>query len=709
MFNIFKKPKKIEKKPLISKEYLEFLLAEKEAKEPKTKYEKFCRFAGKLNINPPKAMKKKLEENIVFSTLNVSTASVFSTSISTFFILTLLALIISYLIVQGITMVVILLILPLAISYYIYSYPSFKAQVLKIQTGDEAIKIILYMVIYLKLHPSFEGAVNFATSHAKGSISTDIKKAMWDLQTGKYKTIEEALSAYMPKWVIWNEDFVRSLTLLYGVLIEPSEQGRERILKKSLSFLLTNTHRKMKEFVENISAPITILHTMGMLLPVMGLMMFPIISMFMHDTVNPFYLGFGYVVVLPLLTYFYMNRILLKRPSAFMVPDISSHPDLPPPSKFMLKIGKKKIFVPVLPLALIIGLLIMSYGILHFVDLYSNLHGANLYIQEKLIKKEAEMTVANILSGLSITIGVGASAFSYFYLKSFQRIKIRNRVKNIENEFQIGLFSLGNYLSEGYPIETAIQKSLDEYEKLGMRKRPVFFFFSKLLYNIKSFGKTFEDAIFNKEIGIILYFPSKLIGEILRILSDASQKSSRLLGSIAKTIGSYLEDLNAIEAKIRELLEDVRSGLRVQSSFVIPMICGVTASLGIFMLNMLRLLSCQLQEIEKALGLGLLQGGTYTVSSILNELIGSFAKVIPMTLLQAIIGIYTVEIITLFAILLNGIENGFDETSRNYMIAQTLLKGVIFFVVVNIISLLLFGFVILQIMESSTGGPIVCD
>ena len=57
---------------------------------------------------------------------------------------------------------------------------------------------------------------------------------MWDLNTGTYKTIEEALSAYMPKWGIWNEDFVRALSLLYGVLIEPSEEGRERILKKSL-------------------------------------------------------------------------------------------------------------------------------------------------------------------------------------------------------------------------------------------------------------------------------------------------------------------------------------------------------------------------------------------------------------------------------------------------------------------------------------------
>lgn len=707
MFKISRKEHKKEEKPILSKEYLNFLLEEKKVKEARTWYEKLCKFSEILRLKPPEKMFNELQKDIIFSTLNVSPTGVFSASILSLFFVGLLTFSFAF-ITNNPMIMILLIILPLATFFYIYSYPGFNAQVLKVQTGDEAIKIILYMVIYLKLHPSFEGAVNFAAGHAKGPITNDIKKAMWDLQTGKYKTVEQALSAYMPKWAIWNEDFVRSLSLLYGVLIEPSEQGREHILKKSLSYLLINTHRRMKAYVEDITGSINILHIMGMLLPVMCLIMFPMISMFLHETINPLYIGIGYTVFLPILLYFFMNRILVKRPSAFIVPDISKHPELPPPNMFEIKFGKKKVLIPILPLVILIGLVIMSYGIFHFIDLYKNLSIAPDIIKVDILKKEAEMGLTNLLATFSITFGFGLTFLLYFYLSSFQRIKIRNNIKNIEAEFQIGLFSIGNYLSEGYPVEKAMEKSLEEYEKLGMQKRPTFYFFSKLLNNIKNAGMTFKRALFDKKLGVILYFPSVLIEEIMRILSDASERSSALLGKISKTIGSYLEDLNTIEVKIRELLEDVRSGLKMQSGLVVPLICAMTGVLGIFLLNMLRGLSCQLEMIEKNLGLGLMMGATHGVGDLLNDLVGDFTKVMPMTILQAIVGVYTVEIVILLAMLLNGIENGFDKTSRDYLIAKTLIQALVVYAFISMIALILFQGVIVKIISTS-GGAFVCQ
>jgi hypothetical protein len=294
-----------------------------------------------------------------------------------------------------------------------------------------------------------------------------------------------------------------------------------------------------------------------------------------------------------------------------------------------------------------------------------------------------------------------------YHLESFRKIKVRNEIKNIESEFQIGLFSLGNFLSEGYPLETAIQKSLDEYDKLGMGKRPTYSFFSKLLYNIKNFGYTFERALFDKNQGILTHFPSVLIEEIMRTLSDASQRSSKLLGNISKTIGGYLEDLKTIEEKIKELLEEVRGGIRIQASFIVPLICGVIGALGIFILNMLRLLSCQLQQIENMMGVG--TGTDAGMSGVLNQLLGDFTKVMPMTVLQTIVGIYTIEIVALLAILLNGIENGFDKSSRDYMISKMVLNALIIYSVTSLISILLFNGVIANIMSDSAGGKLVCN
>jgi hypothetical protein len=686
---------KIDKR--LSKEYINFLLEEKKAREARTWYEKLCRLAEIIGIEPPKSLREKLEKDIAFSALNVTPKGVFSASILVFLLFFLLSLAITT-ITSSFSALILLLILPIAAFYYIYTYPAFNAHVLKVQTGDEAIKIILYMVIYLKLNPTFEGAIIYASRHTKGPLSDDIKKALWDLQTGKYRTIEEALAAYIPKWVIWNEDFVRALSLLYGVLIEPTEEGRENILKKSLNFLLTNTHQKMKTYVENITGSITILHIMGILLPVMGLIMFPLISMFLQDTVNPFMMAVGYIIVLPILLYFFIVRILLKRPSAFMVPDVSKHPDLPERGKFYLYLGKNKFAVPILPIVLVVGLLISYYGLNHFVGLYSELRQASPDLKEDLLKKEASISIENVASSLSITLGIGVPVYLYFYLNSFQKIKIRNDIKNIEAEFQIGLFSLGNYLSEGYPIEKSIEKSLDEYEKLGMSKRPMYAFFQRILKNIQNAGMTFKRAVFDKALGVITFFPSVLIEEIMNVLSSASEKSSVVLGKVAKTIGEYLENLNSIEAKIRELLEDVRSGLRMQGSFVIPLVCAIVAALGIFILNTLVIISCEIRKIEQAFGFSLFEGG-----DLINNLIGSFSRVMPMTILQIIVGVYTVEIVIIVSILLNGIENGFDPVSRDYLIAETLSKALIIYTLGLIICLFVFNNMLVSLTE---GGKI---
>ncbi len=681
------------------------MFQEKEAKEAKSGFEKLCRYSEVLGLDLPKKSSRQLKEDIVFSTLNVSTRGVVSATILTFLLLSI-AFASFALIANNLRALPFLLLIPAITSYLVFTYPRFMSQVLRIQTGDESIKIILYMVIYLKLHPNFEGAMNFAAAHSKGPLSKDIKKVMWDLQIGRYNTIEDALAVYMAKWRVWNEDFVRSITLLYNILVEPSEGERERILMKSLNFLLTSTERKMKTYVEDINGPINILYFLGILLPVMGIIMFPLISMFLHNSINPFYLGIGYTVVLPLLLLFLVNRIILKRPSAFMVPDISKHPQLPPTNRYPLRLSTKTVLIPIAPAAVVVSLLIMVYGVLHFVDLYSNLSVASEGVKLDMLKKEAEFSLENLVSTFSVTFGVAVFFFLYFYMKSAPRINIRNQIKGIENDFQLGLYTLGNFLSEGYPIEKGIEKSLDEYEKLGLQKNPTYNFFSQLYNKMKNLGTDFMNAIFGKD-GLIRFFPSVLIEEIMRILGDASSKSSVLLGNVAKTIGSYLENLNNIEAKIKELLEDVRASARLESTFVVPLVCAMTGVLGIFFLNMLRTLSCQLQQIERSFSVAFVQSATASVGSILNDLVGNFTQVMPMTVLQIIIGIYTVEIITIFSILLNGIENGFDETSRNYLIAKSLMTGMMVYGAVSVIALIAFQQLIIPIVTGS-GGAVVC-
>ncbi|MFH8132568.1 MAG: hypothetical protein QW321_03120, partial [Candidatus Aenigmatarchaeota archaeon] len=303
-----------------------------------------------------------------------------------------------------------------------------------------------------------------------------------------------------------------------------------------------------------------------------------------------------------------------------------------------------------------------------------------------ILESEADLTLENLLSTFSITAGFAAMVISYFYLRSFQRIKIRNEIKNIEDEFRTGLVTIGNFLSEGMPIEVAINKSLEEYQKLGMKTRAIHSFFTKLLINIRNFGMTFRKALFDEAHGVLRYYPSRLIEDIMRVLSDASEKSTVLLGVIAKTISNYLDNVHRIELKIRELLENTRSAIRLQASFIVPIICGIIGSLTIFIIYILKILATRFAEIQKSLGLGLLPSG----ENFIDILIGSFQTVVPLTVLQAAIGIYTVETVALLSMLLSGIENGFDKVARDYTIGKTLMVAIIVYGVISFVGLAMF-------------------
>jgi len=134
----------------------------------------------------------------------------------------------------------------------------------------------------------------------------------------------------------------------------------------------------------------------------------------------------------------------------------------------------------------------------------------------------------------------------------------------------------------------------------------------------------------------------------------------------------------------------------------------MVGSLGIFLLNMLKMLSCQLAQIEKSIGLGILGESTMGAGSLLNDLVGDFTKVMPMTLLQAIVGIYTFEIVALFAMLLNGIENGFDDVSRDHLISSSVIKALIVYIAVTIFALILFHGIIVSVIETA-GGSFTCE
>ena len=163
----------------------------------------------------------------------------------------------------------------------------------------------------------------------------------------------------------------------------------------------------------------------------------------------------------------------------------------------------------------------------------------------------------------------------------------------------------------------------------------------------------------------------------MRILSDALKMGYKLVGSLSRTFASYLEEVNRTESKIKELLGDIRDSIKIEASFIVPLICGVIGPLSIFILN------------------------TLSQQTGMRRLVEDFTMSMPITVFQSIAGIFMIEIVTLFSILLNRIENGFDEVSRDYTIAKTLSRAIIVYAIVSVLAAILFHGITISIIETS--------
>jgi len=585
---------------------------------------------------------------------------------------------------------------PFIFAYMFYTYPTYLSAITKIKANDETVKVILYMVIYLRLNPQVEGAMRFAAAHASGPIGKDLKKIIWDVEIRKYYTINQAIGSKIEKWLLWDKEFVEAMNLIQALALETNEVNREKTLDKTLNFILDSTYEKMKEYSRDLRTPIMLIHTMGITFPIMGLVMFPMIAIFLNDTLNPGFLIFGYIVVLPLINYFYLRRTISKRPGAFAYPDISHHPDLPPQGKMSLNLFGKKYLVPVLPISLIVlfFLLIPTFTYLYvitskYLALQKFPDFADRWRYE--MKAEYDNAMAFTFYSLSGIWGMGLAIAIYFYGSSFQRLKIRDSIKLIEDEFQIGLFRLGDVLSSGVPIETALEETIEKYRQYKLQDSPMFSFFLNIQKNIRELGMTLRRAIFDEQYGVMKRYPSLLIKDVMSILVSAADKSSVILSTASKTISSFLMKTKNVENLLKELLDEVAAAIKLQGSFIAPFITGIVAGMATFIIRLLGKLSEFMKSIEETFNMGgsFIHGGTIQFGQILS--LANIEKVIPATIFQLVVGIYMLEIVVILYYFLNGIKNGFDRTTRNVLIGKGVMMALIFYSIVLVVGISISG------------------
>jgi len=686
-----------------SREYQKYK-DEEIASQKETGYEKLCAKMGDLlNLKAGKNTREKLNPAISLLNWNITPGMVLSAAVGTGFIAFLgwFTLFIINLLLGAfipISIMLMALMVPLAAAIYTYYKPIYDAKNKVIQSSGEMILTILYMVIYMRSSPNIEGAIRFAGLNLEGPISKDLKSILWDVEVGKYNKIEKSLENYTKRWKGYNDDFLESLQLLNAAINEPNKKRREKLLQDSIDRILDGTQEKMKHYAQGLKTPVMILNAVGAMLPVLGMIMLPLVSVFLGDAITEIHLILLFNVMLPTFLYWFMQRILSSRP-----PTVASQPvskkQLPEYGKYTFQILGTKLKLPVWPIGLLIFTIVALYGIvgyLSFPAVYP-VSGENITAPSIFMDGDDLNPLTMLVRSLSITTGLALAIGTTLYVGSIERKKALDHLQKIEKQFPTALFQLGNKISGGTPIEVALQQAQQATNDLEISG-----LFRYAVRNITEVGMTFEEAVFDPEHGALKQYPSQMINTVMKAIQESSQKGTKMASMAMMTISRYLDNIHKTQEQLNDLMEETTTTILMLGYLLAPVVSGVAVGMSQTIITAMFQLSESFdeslagtqpnQEIDET-GAEAAQGAEFA------GILGDLEAAIPPEILQFVVGIYLIQLLWILGTFYTKISVGESKVERNMFVGKLLIAGTTLYTITLLIISLLFGGIITGIEQ----------
>ncbi|MBS3131354.1 hypothetical protein J4212_02890 [Candidatus Woesearchaeota archaeon] len=646
-----------------SKEYLEF----KKQYMPKhlSLYEKLCNFSEKIiKISPDRKKAPLIQENIDISHLNVTPTGVISFAYLAPLVIVFFGVLFSFALLQSMFFVMFFLLFGLAIIRPLSKFPEYTANGWRLKASNQMVLCVFYMVTYMRHTSNLENAIRFASDHLAPPLSLDLKKVMWDVETEKYSSVKESMDLYLETWKKWNLEFIEAFHLIESSLYEGSESRRLSALDKSLDVILDETYEKMLHYAHNLQSPITMLHMLGIILPILGLVILPLVVSFM-DGAKWYHIAIIYNVTLPIAVYFMGKNILNSRPTGYGENDISEeNPELKKYKNIIINLGGSEIKINPIVFSVTLGIFLLVIGlsplILHSIgandvpfggeDLNSPCGGKFCLLEYRYSKDGGTLLGpyglgAAILS-LAIPLALGLSVGLFYKLRSKNIIKIRERSKKLEEEFANALFQLGNRLGDGLPAEIAFDKVANVMEGTVSGS-----FFELVGSNIRRLGMSVQSAIFDPSHGALVRFPSNLIESSMKVLTQSLKKGPIIAAQALTNVSRYIKEIHRVNERLKDLMADIISSMKSQIKFLTPAIAGIVIGITSMITTVLGKLGQQIGQVTS-------QGGAEGANV---GLVSLFGEGIPTYYFQIVVGVYVVQITYILTILANGIENGSDR------------------------------------------------
>src|SRR3990167_4395495 len=563
----------------------------------RTFYEKMCQAAERtLPITPSEKDAQEVETYLKLAHLETTPQGVFALAYFLSIISTIvagaLALVLSNLFIFAgglIAAVIFLLFVP--------KIPKRILTVWRSQASDELVLAVLYLTIYMQHTPNLERAVAFVAKHVSPPLSIDFMKLLWDVETKTYSSITDALNDYAETWKDWDPQFVDALRIIETSLYEGNLQRKKEILDKALQVILEGTQDKMLGFAHNLKSPLESLHMLGIVLPVMGLVVMPMVAAFMGDAVKWYHLLLLYNIILPIAVYIIGMEVLATRPAGTKTTDIYQflHQRY---ESFGVSVNDISVPVPAGLIGLIIFSVVGALPIYYFYNLLS------LPAQELKAGLFSQLAVFASI-GLVAAVGIGLGI--YYYLSVSQAINLKKRIQSIEETFTDSIFQLGQRLNEHLPVEVAFERIAKS------EKSEIAIFYKKVVRNISNLGLDLRSAIFDPKHGAINDYPSSIMISTMQVVIEGAKRSPEIVGQSLVTISEYLRSVNRVAARMQDLLAETTSSMQMQVKIFVPVIAGIVVGLAVLTISILRSLGQQLGGIggqstaqEAAIGTSLL-------------------------------------------------------------------------------------------------------
>lgn len=680
-----------------------------------TLYERLCNFSSSiLDISPPKEEIDSIAAAIETTHLNITPAGAYSfaTLVMVLSILSGIFLgLISYLLFGSVSIVTILIfVIGGAIAVKpLGKYPIHLADMHRLRASNQMVMCILYIVMYMRHTSNLEHAVKFAGEHIGAPLSLDLRKVVWDVETGRFSTMKESIDYYLENWKGYNLDFVESFHLIESSLSEGNLQRRLELLDKALEVMLEGTYENMLHYAQNIKSPITTLHMLGVILPVLGLIILPLMGSFLG--VKWYQLAIVYNVFLPIGVYFLGFSIMSKRPVGYSEGNIlEDNPRFASMRKMNflgMEIEPKSFAIFLAMIFLLVGFFPVIYHALGYEDIPISIPGYDNFGVLMGYQTSQDVDGNTIESGpfgigaalfsLVIVFGIAYSLSAYYKARSRKLIAIREETKKLEKEFQGALFQLGNRIGGGFPTEMSFGDVAN-----NMKGTPTGDFLQIVDTNIRMLGMSVTEAIFDDKVGAINKYPSSLIESSMKVMVETSQKGPSVVSRALISISNYLDRINKVNERLKDLLAETIGSMKAQISFLSPVISGIVVGIGTMITSIIGSLGPALQNATASPGSS--AAGSFGTMSQFTELF-PIDKLIPPFYFQLVVGLYLIEVVYILTILANGIDSGVDKLKEEDLLARNLYKSVMFYVILAGITMLLFNFLAVMISSRAvTGG-----